>query len=49
MVDPAAEYRAFKTEIDAALARVLTSGRYILGPEGEALERERRTPARRMP
>ena len=40
MVDPAAEYRAFKAEIDAAVGRVLGSGRYILGPEGEALERE---------
>jgi dTDP-4-amino-4,6-dideoxygalactose transaminase len=40
MVDPAAEYRAFKAEIDAAVGRVLASGRYILGPEGEALERE---------
>jgi len=27
-------------EIDAALARVLDSGRFILGPEGEAFERE---------
>jgi dTDP-4-amino-4,6-dideoxygalactose transaminase len=40
MVDTGAEYRAFKDEIDAALARVMASGRYILGPEGEALERE---------
>ena len=40
MVDPAAEYRSLKTEIDAAVARVLASGRYVLGPEGEALERE---------
>jgi dTDP-4-amino-4,6-dideoxygalactose transaminase len=40
MVDPAAEYRALKTEIDAAVGRVLASGRYVLGPEGEALERE---------
>jgi dTDP-4-amino-4,6-dideoxygalactose transaminase len=40
MVDPAAEYRALKAEIDAAVARVLASGRYVLGPEGEALERE---------
>jgi dTDP-4-amino-4,6-dideoxygalactose transaminase len=39
-VDPAAEYRALKTEIDAAVGRVLASGRYVLGPEGEALERE---------
>ena len=29
-----------KAEIDAAVAGVLGSGRYVLGPEGEALERE---------
>jgi UDP-N-acetyl-3-dehydro-alpha-D-glucosamine 3-aminotranferase len=40
MVDPAAEYRLLKAEIDAAVSRVLASGRYVLGPEGEALERE---------
>jgi dTDP-4-amino-4,6-dideoxygalactose transaminase len=40
MVDPAAEYRALKTEIDAAVGRVFASGRFVLGPEGEALERE---------
>jgi dTDP-3-amino-3,4,6-trideoxy-alpha-D-glucose transaminase len=31
---------ALRSEIDAALARVLDSGRFILGPEGEALEAE---------
>jgi dTDP-4-amino-4,6-dideoxygalactose transaminase len=40
MVDPAAEYRLLKEDIDAAVGRVLASGRYVLGPEGEALERE---------
>lgn len=40
MVDPAAEYRLLKDEIDVAVGRVLASGRYVLGPEGEALERE---------
>ena len=40
MVDPAAEYRLLKDEIDGAVSRVLASGRYVLGPEGEALERE---------
>jgi dTDP-4-amino-4,6-dideoxygalactose transaminase len=40
MVDPAGEYRSLKSEIDEAVARVLASGRYVLGPEGEALERE---------
>jgi dTDP-4-amino-4,6-dideoxygalactose transaminase len=40
MVDPAGEYRELKTEIDAAVGRVFSSGRFVLGPEGEALERE---------
>ncbi len=40
MVDPAGEYRMLKQDIDAAVGRVLASGRYVLGPEGEALERE---------
>jgi len=40
MIDPAAEYRSLKSELDAAVGRVLASGRYVLGPEGEALERE---------
>lgn len=40
MVDPAGEYRELKQEIDAAVGRVLASGRYVLGPEGEALEKE---------
>jgi dTDP-4-amino-4,6-dideoxygalactose transaminase len=40
MVEPAAEYRALKGEIDEAVGRVLSSGRYVLGPEGEALEGE---------
>jgi len=40
MVDTVAEYRAFKDEIDAAFARVMTSGRFVLGPEGEAFEKE---------
>ena len=40
MVDPAGEYRSLKAEIDAAVAGVFSSGRFVLGPEGEALERE---------
>jgi dTDP-4-amino-4,6-dideoxygalactose transaminase len=40
MVDPAGEYRSLKAEIDAAVAGVFGSGRFVLGPEGEALERE---------
>ena len=39
-VDPAAEYAGLKPEIDAAVTRVLASGRYIGGPEVEGLERE---------
>ena len=40
IADPAAEYRELATEIDEAVRRVLASGRYILGPEGAALEGE---------
>jgi len=36
--DPRAGYLAQKTEIDAAIARVLAGGQYILGPEVEAFE-----------
>jgi dTDP-4-amino-4,6-dideoxygalactose transaminase len=39
-VDLRAHVAALRPEIDAALARVLDSGRFILGPEGEALEGE---------
>jgi hypothetical protein len=38
--DPGAAYRAQKAAIDDAVARVLGSGWYILGREGEAFERE---------
>ncbi|MFC0409092.1 DegT/DnrJ/EryC1/StrS family aminotransferase [Roseomonas elaeocarpi] len=38
--DPGAGYRARKAEIDAAVARALASGWYILGEEGRAFERE---------
>jgi dTDP-4-amino-4,6-dideoxygalactose transaminase len=34
------QYRAIKDEIDAAIQRVLNSGRFILGPEVEAFEAE---------
>lgn len=37
---PLAAYRATRARIDRAIARVLKSGRYILGPEVEAFERE---------
>ena len=39
-VDPKANYLAHKDEIDAAIARVLTSGRYILGQEVATFEQE---------
>jgi dTDP-4-amino-4,6-dideoxygalactose transaminase len=38
--DPRANYLAHQAEIDTAIAAVLESGRYILGPEVEAFERE---------
>ncbi len=38
--DPGAGYRAQQAEIDAAVARALCSGWYILGKEGEAFEAE---------
>ncbi len=38
--DPKAGYLAAKSEIDAAISRVLSSGHYILGPEVEAFEKE---------
>jgi dTDP-4-amino-4,6-dideoxygalactose transaminase len=39
-VDLRARVAALRGELDLALARVLDSGRFILGPEGEALEGE---------
>jgi dTDP-4-amino-4,6-dideoxygalactose transaminase len=38
--NPRAQYLAHKDEIDAAVARVLDGGRYILGAEVEAFENE---------
>ena len=38
--NPGAGYRALKAEIDAAVARALGSGWYILGEEGRAFEAE---------
>jgi len=38
--NPGAGYRALKGEIDAAVARALDSGWYILGGEGRAFEEE---------
>jgi dTDP-4-amino-4,6-dideoxygalactose transaminase len=40
MLDLGAEYREIGDELSAALKKVVASGRFILGPEGEALERE---------
>jgi dTDP-4-amino-4,6-dideoxygalactose transaminase len=38
--DPAADHQPFADELIAAAARVIRSGRYILGPEVEGFERE---------
>jgi len=38
--NPRAQYLAHKPEIDAAIARVLQGGRYILGEEVDAFEKE---------
>ena len=38
--DPKAAYLAAEAEIDAAIKRVLLSGHYILGPEGDHFEKE---------
>lgn len=38
--DPKTSYLAAQPAIDAAVRRVLQSGHYILGPEGEGFERE---------
>jgi len=40
LVDLQAQYRAIRSEIDEAIARVLASGQVILGPEVEQFERE---------
>lgn len=40
MLDLGAEYRELGDELSAALEKVVASGRFILGPEGEALEKE---------
>lgn len=40
MLDLAAEYRDLEVELAAAVGKVIASGRFILGPEGEALEQE---------
>jgi dTDP-4-amino-4,6-dideoxygalactose transaminase len=37
-MDIQAQYGPLRAEIDAAIAGVLDSGRFILGPEGRALE-----------
>jgi hypothetical protein len=38
-MDPGAFYRAHAAEVGAAVARVVASGRYMLGPEVESFER----------
>ncbi|HEX4594050.1 MAG TPA: DegT/DnrJ/EryC1/StrS family aminotransferase, partial [Bryobacteraceae bacterium] len=40
LLDLPAEYRELKSEIDAAVGRVLESGQFILGPEVGAFEEE---------
>lgn len=40
LIDLPAQQAPIKDDIDAAVARVLASGRYVLGPEVEALEAE---------
>lgn len=39
IADPQAEYAELKADLERAVLRVLASGRYILGPEGAALEK----------
>ncbi len=39
LADLAAQYRSIKPAIDAEVARVLQSGRYVMGPEVEEFER----------
>lgn len=40
MVDLVAQYRRYKEEIDDAVMRTIASGRFIMGPEVEALQQE---------
>lgn len=40
VISPVQSYHAHRSEIDAAILRVLKSGRYVLGPEVEAFEVE---------
>ena len=40
LLDLTRQYRAIKDEVDSAVQRVIASGRFILGPEVEAFERE---------
>jgi dTDP-4-amino-4,6-dideoxygalactose transaminase len=40
IIDLTAEYAEVGADVEAALLRVLRSGRYVLGPETEAFERE---------
>ena len=40
LLDLKPQYQSIKAEVDAAMARVVTSQHFILGPEVEALEQE---------
>ncbi len=37
---PKAQYQAYRSEVDTAIARVLDSGNYIMGAEVKAFEKE---------
>jgi dTDP-4-amino-4,6-dideoxygalactose transaminase len=39
LADPAGEYRLLRDDLDEAVARVMASGRYILGPEVASFEK----------
>ncbi|MAO83488.1 MAG: aminotransferase DegT [Myxococcales bacterium] len=39
-IDLKSQYQAYRQEIDAGIARVLEHGRYIMGPEIEAMEKQ---------
>ncbi|MBI4342974.1 MAG: DegT/DnrJ/EryC1/StrS family aminotransferase [Candidatus Omnitrophica bacterium] len=40
LIDLQAQYRSIQREVDAAIRRVVARGQFVLGPEGDALERE---------
>ena len=40
LVDLQTQYKEIKRDIDSAIARVLETGQFVLGPELEAFEHE---------